>query len=240
LDIEKLDCCETARQLTLIDHYLLKRITNSEFFSVAWEKKSKDIEAPNIVNFIARFNQVSSWVTTEIVSKKNVKTRAALIEFFVDVAAECRELHSYNVVMEILFALKGNSISRLAKTWEVVKVGHKAKYDALVSFGALTKNFNSYREEFAASSPPYTPFLSTNLKDLAGIDAIPGFIDRNKINMSKVRKMAAAIHSCKKNAEIAFALEPLQFVDQFFLYKLQVLDPRALYELSLQCEPKAK
>jgi len=61
LDIEKLDYCETARQLTLIDHYLLKKVTNSEFFSVAWEKKSKDIEAPNIVNFIARFNQVLTW-----------------------------------------------------------------------------------------------------------------------------------------------------------------------------------
>lgn len=65
LDVEKLDYYETARQLTLIDHYLLKRITNSEFFSVAWEKKSKDTEAPNIVNFIARFNQVprSFWIS---------------------------------------------------------------------------------------------------------------------------------------------------------------------------------
>jgi len=60
------------------------------------------------------------------------------------------------------------------------------------------------------------------LKDLAGIDAIPSFIDGNKINMSKVRKMATAIHACKKNAEIAYPLEPLQFVDQFLLFKLQV------------------
>ena len=69
----------------------------------------------------------------------------------------------------------------------------------------------------------------TNLKDLAGIDAIPSFIDGNKINMSKVRKMATAIHACKKNAEIAYPLEPLQFVDQFLLFKLQVLTPKCKF-----------
>lgn len=86
LSLEKLEPVETARQLTLIDHYLLKRIKSAEFFNVGWEKRNKDTDAPNIVNFIARFNQVTGWVATEIVSRKAPKARATVIEFFVDVA----------------------------------------------------------------------------------------------------------------------------------------------------------
>ena len=42
---------------------------------------------------------------------------------------------------------------------------------------------------------PFLWMVSTSLKDMAGIDAIPSYVD-SKINMSKVRKMAAAIQSC--------------------------------------------
>ncbi len=50
---------EVARQWTLLSHELFKRIRPKECMDQAWNKKGKDEHAPNIVDVIENFNQVT-------------------------------------------------------------------------------------------------------------------------------------------------------------------------------------
>ncbi len=50
---------EVARQWTLLSHDLFKRIRPKEYMDQAWNKKGKDENAPNIVDVIDNFNQVT-------------------------------------------------------------------------------------------------------------------------------------------------------------------------------------
>jgi son of sevenless-like protein len=49
---------EIARQLTLIEFELFQKIKPWEFLGLQWNKKDKDLKAPNILAMIQRFNQV--------------------------------------------------------------------------------------------------------------------------------------------------------------------------------------
>lgn len=50
---------ELARQLTLIDFEMFKKIPSEEYFSLGWMKESKEWSSPNIAQLISRSNTVS-------------------------------------------------------------------------------------------------------------------------------------------------------------------------------------
>jgi len=56
--LEDVDAKEMARQLTLMDYELFQRIRPSEFNNLAWTRKTKEIDAPNLLCMIRRFNEV--------------------------------------------------------------------------------------------------------------------------------------------------------------------------------------
>jgi hypothetical protein len=82
------DPVELARQLTLIEYSLYRAIKPQECLGQAWNKKTtRDDKAKNIMMMIQRFNQVSHWVTSEIVKVPNLRDRAAVLARFIDIAA---------------------------------------------------------------------------------------------------------------------------------------------------------
>lgn len=83
-----LDPTEVARQLTLVEYGLYKNIMPQECLGQAWTKTATRTEkAPNIMAMIARFNQVSRWVATEIVKEQNPRRRGDLLSHIISIAA---------------------------------------------------------------------------------------------------------------------------------------------------------
>src|SRR5690348_1364333 len=81
-----LDPTEVARQLTLIESGLYRRINPQECLGQAWTKTATRTEkAPNIMAMIARFNQVSRWVATEIVKEPDIRRRANLLSHIISI-----------------------------------------------------------------------------------------------------------------------------------------------------------
>lgn len=116
----EIDPQEMARQLTLIEYSLYRAIKPQECLGQAWNKKtSRDDKAKNIMLMIQRFNQVSHWVTTEIVKASNIRERAAILARFIDIAHYCEKLNNYNATMEIVSGLQCSAIFRLKHTWAV-------------------------------------------------------------------------------------------------------------------------
>jgi len=83
---------ELARQLALIEFNLYKAIKPWEFFNQQWTKKDREVKSPNVIKMITRFNRVSHWVTTEIVTSVSLKQRVAVLSRFIEIA-EVHALH---------------------------------------------------------------------------------------------------------------------------------------------------
>jgi hypothetical protein len=77
---------EIARQLTLMEFVLYRNIKPWEFFNQAWTRKNKETTSANVLKMIKRFNEVSTWVSTEIVRTEKLKDRIAVLSKFLEVA----------------------------------------------------------------------------------------------------------------------------------------------------------
>jgi len=101
-----------ARELTMQEWEIFKSIEAREFLSQSWQKENKQLTAPNIVRMIDRFNRISFWVATEILTKDR-KTQVRTIKKFIKTAYICYHMGNFNSMMEILSGLNNISVSRL-------------------------------------------------------------------------------------------------------------------------------
>ena len=83
LDIDPL---ELARQLTVMDSKLYSRIKPVECLDKNWGKGDSENVAANVKASIEYSNQVTAWVTDSILSKDEVKKRAAVVKHWIVVA----------------------------------------------------------------------------------------------------------------------------------------------------------
>jgi hypothetical protein len=117
-----------ARELTMQEWEIFKRIAPREFLNQAWQRENKHVIAPNIIRMINRFNQISYWVATEILTKQDRKTQVKIIKKFIKTAYICFHLGNFNSMMEILSGLNNISISRLKVCLSYVRVRWRVRF----------------------------------------------------------------------------------------------------------------
>jgi len=77
---------ELAKQLALREWSYFQRTEIDEYIHLRWIKSNKNKSAPNILQLIRRFNELSYWVASEIVSTANKKKRIAVLTRFLQIA----------------------------------------------------------------------------------------------------------------------------------------------------------
>jgi hypothetical protein len=76
---------QLAKQMTCIEFSYFNSIKFDEFLGQAWNKKGSEWKAPNILSCIKRFNELSAWVTQQILTADK-KSRHKVIQKFIHVA----------------------------------------------------------------------------------------------------------------------------------------------------------
>ena len=78
---------ELARQLTLVEFKLYGKIKPKECLNQNWMHKTQRNElAPNILRMIGRFNEVSTWVASEIVKTVDLTQRVKVLKHVIEIA----------------------------------------------------------------------------------------------------------------------------------------------------------
>ena len=93
---------ELAKQMTQFEFDLYRKITPPEVNNQNWNKGTREQKlqrSPNVIALIERFNEVSNWVATMLVSEGDLETRRDLLVFFIHLANHCRELNNFNGMM---------------------------------------------------------------------------------------------------------------------------------------------
>ena len=86
IEIFRWPLLEIARQITLIDFNLFSKIEPKECLNQSWNKKEQKTKAPNIYAMIQRFNALSGWIATCIVTQEDLEKRIAMLQNAIEIA----------------------------------------------------------------------------------------------------------------------------------------------------------
>ncbi|KAL9553698.1 hypothetical protein MBANPS3_003175 [Mucor bainieri] len=244
------DTTEMARQLTLMDFKLYSAIKPVECLDKAWSRdatQNDDRRTPvarNIQASIDYCNQITTWVSDEILSQSEVKKRSALIKYWVNVAERCRIFNNFNTCMAILSAFDNSAVGRLKRTWEMVgsRTNHIVAH--IRKLMGATRNFTQYRALIHSVNPPCIPFLGIYLQDLTFIeDGNPNFLKTSKdlINFAKRAKTAEVIREMQQYQTMGYHYKPVEEIKTFIMGNIHSSrDEDQLYKESLKLEPKER
>ena len=234
---------EIARQITLIDSALYRKIKPAEFLSSGWTRGDKEIRSPGICAMISTFNVISRWVSTQILLQPDLKQRAITLNRIICIAQHCYEYNNFNGVMEIVASLHNSSIHRLYNTWELLPQKSWDMFEflsTLMNSNAGEGNFYLYRSALRKVVPPLVPYLGVYLTDLIFLnDGNKDFVDEGKkmVNFHKMAKIARVVRTIVTHQQAPYCLAPVEFI-QDFLLKGQLFTDEEQYVESCKLEKK--
>eukprot|EP01102_Stenamoeba_stenopodia_P008186 TRINITY_DN2335_c0_g1_i2.p1 TRINITY_DN2335_c0_g1~~TRINITY_DN2335_c0_g1_i2.p1 ORF type:complete len:763 (+),score=111.85 TRINITY_DN2335_c0_g1_i2:596-2884(+) len=235
---------EVARQLVMIEQSYFCRIRNPELLFVAWKGPNKNQTSPNVLTLIQWFNKISNWVASEIVTSPNLRHRAALLSRFIQMAEYCKQIKSYNTLMEILSALGTTPIQRLKRTWQALPAKEATTYKELQDFMSNLQNFKNYRNEMRENmnkSYPVLPYFGLLLQDLINTEEVIKMNKKSRkigmIDFSRYRVVAATIAEFHNYQQRRFHFVVVRPIERMLLESLTILAEKDLYQNSKMCEP---
>lgn len=227
---------EIARQLTLMEMDLFKKITPNECLN--WDIKNRE-KCPNINNIMLWFNQFSFYCSFKILTPKHSQARSLILSKIIKIAQECILLNNFNSAFELISSTTITPIHRLKKTWSKLSKQDLKLYQDLLNYISSSNNFKFLRERIFRSKSPLLPYIGLLLKDLTYIDDINQNLINGKINFYKRKQLANIIKDLLNSIKNDYHFHSIDSL----LLKLksipsQNLDEKELLKLSLEREPK--
>eukprot|EP01117_Protostelium_nocturnum_P020403 TRINITY_DN9158_c0_g1_i1.p1 TRINITY_DN9158_c0_g1~~TRINITY_DN9158_c0_g1_i1.p1 ORF type:complete len:686 (-),score=216.76 TRINITY_DN9158_c0_g1_i1:182-2239(-) len=198
IPVEKL-----AAQMHSIEASIFKKIQPKlEFANTAWTKlETAPTECPNVIAMIEKFNQVSYWVATEILTCNDAKTQVKTIKRFIKLGQYCRKINSFNSMTAIIAGLNLHSVSSLVL--QVTPQKYLNIVQGLEAFISSNSNYKIYRAELSRLNQmvmdgtylqhhqfPVLPYLGVYLRDILFCnDNNPNFIIHHGKSLINFQKM---------------------------------------------------
>eukprot|EP00004_Rigifila_ramosa_P001953 TRINITY_DN11970_c0_g1_i1.p1 TRINITY_DN11970_c0_g1~~TRINITY_DN11970_c0_g1_i1.p1 ORF type:complete len:866 (+),score=210.34 TRINITY_DN11970_c0_g1_i1:24-2600(+) len=241
LTSEMFDTHDIASHITLIDARYFTALHSSELLQQAWNKPKLRHRAPNVSSIIARFNQLSGWVSSTIVCEMSAKERKKKYVKFLKINQEFRKLNNFNAIAAVNAGLNVSGIHRL----KGLKSGlNKSLEEAQVQLETLMDpqgSYAKYRDTIHSINPPCVPFLGVYLRDLVFIeDGNPDFLEfENKqlINFQKCRYAYNVIAEIQQYQQTPYNIQEIEPLASM-LGRLPAISADAVFELSLRHEPR--
>ena len=191
--------------------------------------------SPVILAITERFNKVSLWVATEIVTAKSLELQLAICKHFIKTAKLLLSWGNYQTCMQIHTAINCASVSRLKSLHEALPAKYKEILSKMDSFLSHEKNYKHYRSK--ANRVPALPILPILQRDITVIsDCNPSMVDEFKqhINFVKWRMNSRVISdfcSTVQNSVPYFSYTTHAPILSYLLV-VQPLDEASLYAYS--------
>lgn len=193
--------------------------------------------SPNLCGMIQRFNQVSSWVATNILWQGSMEGRVKVYTKVIQTAHALFKLNNFNATLAILSGLNSAAIHRLRFTYNELPKKEKGVLALLMEKMSSKSSYKEYRETLKRVGPPKIPYLGVYLSDLTFIeDGNPNNIG-HLINFHKRRLVHRVLQELEQNQDTPYNItqDPRLI---FILSKLTFADDNELYNLSLIREPR--
>eukprot|EP01126_Amoeba_proteus_P054566 TRINITY_DN6722_c0_g1_i3.p1 TRINITY_DN6722_c0_g1~~TRINITY_DN6722_c0_g1_i3.p1 ORF type:complete len:638 (-),score=158.90 TRINITY_DN6722_c0_g1_i3:343-2256(-) len=224
-----------ARQMTIFDHTRFCHVPLNEFTGCRFQKPDL---SPILHTIVARFNEVTLWVGTEITKVENLKQRAKTISYFVHLAESLLKLKNFEGFLAVVFGLSQFSVSRLKKSIKAMSNERQIKLEQLQELANPMGNFHKLRE-LHETPPPMVKSISVLVKDLTGIEeGNKNWWDTKKkeINVEKMLLLGNVISLIIECQNIPYCLDVQPSVQEY-LNSLEFISESELERLSKLIEP---
>ena len=228
-----------GEKLIQISKRLLKKIHRKELYKTVFLKKDKEINSPNVMENIDKFNRLTFFIIQDILSYDFAKDRGKIIDKWIDIAEYCRKRKDYNDCIAIISALNNYIIKGLQKTMNDISKDKKELLSDINHFCRYKGNYKKLRESIKSLKPNefYIPYLGMILKDLAFYEENYKYMDEIFINFEKLEKVELEISDFfgfKNTVDKESSYIPEEFA---FFDKLEDIKEADLEALANQLEP---
>jgi len=233
---------EIARQLTIISSKLYETINCKELSELVRSKcEIKGYKCPCIELLMKRFEIVSMWIPTEIVTSANLNLRIEVIKRSIDIANTCLKYKNFFDASAIVIGLQNEAIRRLQNTWKLLPRRAFKKFNYLVK---TLMDSKTILETMQASRPPMIPALDIYLDELERrIVPLPDTLSCKDysalINFKKLRIQSEIFEEIMKpNFGIKYGFLPIPQYCSYLEKELPILAAKDLILCSFDCEQK--
>jgi len=230
---------DVAESICVIEHALFRKIKARELLN----KILKGQSDKNIQDFIAFNNKVSSWVSYEVLSVKDIKKRQKTLETFIKIANHLLKMNNVSSLLNVLNAFDSPGLFRLKSTWEGVGERYMKIIEELKEFVHVDLNHKKIRDWLEEAVPPIVPYLGILLKDLTFInDGNQSTIEVDGvkyINFVKYNLLSNQVDKFLRHQKQKYPVSGIKEINQYIKLKMAVYKTEdELYELSKVVEPK--
>mmetsp|Transcript_16038 Transcript_16038/g.22271 ORF Transcript_16038/g.22271 Transcript_16038/m.22271 type:complete len:457 (+) Transcript_16038:73-1443(+) len=225
-----------AEQMTILESDIYCAILPKE--CISWNKKEKEILAPNISAMIKQFNLFSNWVSCALVTQVTLEGRVETLKKFIDLMDELQTLNNFNGMMEVLSGINSSSVRRMKKTFAALDADCTKKFEKVEELLAHKFSYKVYRDHLHKINPPCVPYMGVYLTDLTFLsDGNPDSVDGGLINFKKRRLIAEVIDEIHQYQVRYLKRESVDCI-QKWLTELPNMDDDTKYKWSRRVEPK--
>lgn len=237
LSWEDIDDEELARQFTLIEYDIFRKIKTSELLNQSWNKPHLKHRAPHIIQSIKRFNEVSMWAGSVIVLASGIKHRVKIFTKLIYIADYLRKLNNYSTLMAFVAVFNNSSITRLTDTISELPPKANSILQELMYLMDNTDSFAEYKSKLEASKPPCIPYIGLYLTDLVFAEEINEVYVDGLINFKRCRSLHRIISKIKRYQYIGYDLQSVYQIQNILLNLNPILDESDMYQYSCQIQP---
>lgn len=230
---------EFAKQITLLQSELFRKVPYNEFLGNAWTKKNKEELAPNILNLVRSSQVLFNYVQTMIVTENRVVYRGLIIHYFLQVADKLRKLGNFEGMKAVFSGLQSTAIYRLKDSWDCITEEDKKIEQQLNELCDNARNFAKLREVMKIAIAPCIPYIGSTMGDLVFTE------DGNKtggkndlVNWFKIRQIGNLIKEIMIKQAVGYPFERYEALLVYYENAPKLDNEDQLYELSLNLEKK--
>lgn len=234
---EDIDDEELARQFTLIEFDYYRQIKSSELLKQSWMKPKLRHKSPNVSNIILRFNEVSQWVSSVIVTATKLKHRVKILTKLINIADHLKRLNNFSTLMSFVAVFNSASITRLRQTFNELSPKTEETLKDVIRTMSTQYGYKLYRRILEYITPPCIPFLGLFLTDLVFIDESSENVVDGLINFRKCCRIHNTIVKLKLFQQTGYNLQYVYQIQLFLKNLAPLIDEKDIYTLSCKIEP---
>jgi len=230
-----------AQALTMIDWNSFSKIKFQCFLNGAWQKKDRKNLSPYLTALAERFDTVSFWVATQILTPNTLEKQVKILTHFILLMKKLLKLRNHQGTQQILSGLNLAAIQRLKTLWGSIPFKIREAFDEIDELFSPIGNVAKYRElveQVEKENQACLPYVAVYLRDIIHAEEAEEFTETGEINFERLKSLSQNILRLTKFQHIPYRYDVPSELHRYLQFTHEnILTADELWDLSVERQP---